>query len=110
MNNKQAREKGYAHTGNYSHSKEEMKTRAAELRAAGNKAVVVDCPPSPYSRGHSGMGYNVYWIESTANKAERLRAAARLKSEQLEAERKRLQARITEIDDELLILFAEELQ
>jgi len=98
MNEKQAKEKEYHFHGAYSHYKEEMKQKAAELRAQGNKAIVVDTPPSKYSRGYSGMGYSVYWIESEENKQGG--EQARLKQEKLNlmAEREKLVIRLSEID------------
>jgi hypothetical protein len=71
MNEVQARKAGYAFHGAYSHNKEEMKIRAKEERAKGNKAMVVDIPGSKYSRGSRGMGYAVYFIESETNKAHK---------------------------------------
>ena len=67
MTERQARQQGYSFHGAYDHDKDVIKRRAAELRAQGNKAVVVNVPPNPLSRGYHGMGYSVYWIESEAN-------------------------------------------
>lgn len=68
MNKRQAEQDGYIFHGAFSHNKEEVKSRAAELRKMGNKAIVVNVPPSKYSRGYHGMGYSIYWIENEANK------------------------------------------
>ena len=68
MKEKQAIEKGYRFSGVYSHDKEEVKNRIAEEKVKGNKAVLVNKPPSRYSRGHHGMGYSMYVIESEENK------------------------------------------
>jgi len=71
MNERQARQAGYSFTGCYSHDKEEMKARAKEERAKGNKAIVVNVPTSKLSRGYHGMGYSVYFIESEENKEQK---------------------------------------
>jgi len=98
MNERQAEQKGYRFHGAYSHHKEEMKQQAAELRTQGNKAVVVDTPPSKYSRGHSGMGYSVYWIESEKNILKREQAQFERKKEALIVEREQITKRLTEIN------------
>jgi hypothetical protein len=79
MTKRQASANGYVFLGAYSHNKEEMKERAKRERAKGNKAVVVNVPPSKYSRGSRGMGYSVYFIESEANKKKRTRENLELK-------------------------------
>ncbi|MBU1621767.1 MAG: hypothetical protein KKD77_21975 [Gammaproteobacteria bacterium] len=66
MNVKQAIEKGYSLTSAYSHNKEEIKTKIIEEKKKGNKAVLVNIPPSKYSRGYHGM-YIMYIIKSPAN-------------------------------------------
>jgi len=101
MNEKQADEKGYHFQGGYSHDKNEMKLRAVELRNAGNKAVVVDSPPSKYSRGHRGMGYLLFWIESEENRANRYEADRLRKTGALLNEWQKLSVRIDEIKKEL---------
>lgn len=60
MNKKQAVAKGYRFTGHYSHDKEEQKQNALEIRKSGVKAIVVNIPTNPLSRGNHGMGYSVY--------------------------------------------------
>jgi hypothetical protein len=57
MNEKKAIEEGYNFTGSYSHDKEEMKSKAKEIRNEGFAAVVVT---SLLSRGSHGMGYSVF--------------------------------------------------
>lgn len=101
MNEKQANEKGYHFQGSFSHFKDEMKTKVAELRQAGNKAIVVNTPPSKYSRGHHGMGFSVYWIESAENRANRYEADRLRKTEALLNEWQKLSVRIDEIKKEL---------
>jgi len=101
MNEKQANQKGYHFQGGYSHDKNEMKLRAVELRNAGNKAIVVDSPPSKYSRGHHGMGYSIFWIESEENRANRYEADRLRKTEALLNEWQKLSVRIDEIKKEL---------
>ncbi len=60
MNEKQASIKGYAFTGSYGHDKEIILEKAKEIRKNGFRAVVVNTPPNPLSRGSYGMGYSVY--------------------------------------------------
>jgi hypothetical protein len=57
---RQAENKGYMFTGDFSHDKEEIKDRAEKIRKDGYKAMVVSKPPDPLSRGHHGTGYSVY--------------------------------------------------
>ena len=104
MNEKQANQKGYHFQGGYSHDKNEMKLRAVELRNAGNKAIVVDSPPSKYSRGHHGMGYSIFWIESEENRANRYEADRLRKTEALLNEWSVLSTRIEVIKKELSVL------
>src|SRR6185503_6363850 len=101
MNERQAIEKGYTFHGAYSHNKEEMKARAAQLRAEGNQAVVVNTPPSKLSRGYRGMGYSVYWIESAENKAKREEAARRNKLANLKSRRQKLLDEVAEVETQL---------
>jgi len=103
MNERRAEEMGYSFHGAYSHDKEEMKLRAKELRDSGNKAVVVNIPPNPLSRGHHGMGYSVYWIESSKNAEARRKAQIEDYKLSLKLERKKLVERLSEIDNILLI-------
>jgi hypothetical protein len=98
MNERKAHQMGYNFHGAYSHNKEEMKQRALELRKQGNKALVVNEPPNPLSRGHHGMGYSVYWIESEENIRLRNQAKAERARAELIAEREKLSERIKEID------------
>ncbi len=60
MNEREASKQGLVFTGNYSHSKEEMKRIAKQIRDMGFRAVVCDVPPSKYSRGSHGLGYSIY--------------------------------------------------
>jgi len=60
MNERQARERGYEFSGNYSWDKEEIKHKIASYRKAGFKALLVTIPPNPYSRGGHGPGYSAY--------------------------------------------------
>lgn len=76
MNERRAKEAGYTFTGIYSWNKEEVKKRATELRAKGNRVMVVHSPGSKYARGGSGGGWSAYWIESEANAQERKLQAA----------------------------------
>lgn len=99
MNERQAEKAGYSFTGSFSWDKEEMKQRAKELRDKGNKAIVVNCPPNPLSRGHHGMGYSVYWIQSEANREVEAKAEAERKRNRLIKERSELMRRISEIDN-----------
>ena len=71
MNERQARQQGLTFTGAYSHNKEEMKTRAKEIRDQSFRAVVCTIPHNPLSRGHGGEGYSVYACERWA-KTQRL--------------------------------------
>lgn len=96
-----ALEEGYYFHGAYSHDLEEMKQRAAELRFQGHKAVVVNEPPSPLSRGHHGMGYSVYWIESEESKQKKHQDELLKRKKELIDERDKLKARLAEIDLEL---------
>jgi len=74
MNKKQAEQKGYGFTGVFSSNKEEVKVRIVEEKKKGNKAVLVNVPPSPYSRGYHGMGYSMYIIKNEENiKAEKIK-------------------------------------
>lgn len=99
-----AMEAGYSFTGAYSHDKEEMKKRAEEERAKGNKVMVVNCPPNPLSRGYHGMGYSVYFIESEANKEAKRKALRENEISRLKAEETKLLARLDEIKIKLSAL------
>jgi hypothetical protein len=101
MNKRQAQQKGYVFTGAYSHDKEEMKERAAKERAKGNKAMVVDEPPSKYSRGSRGMGYSVYFIESETNKLLRETKAKAIKIYQVKTKLEELRYLVKLLEDEL---------
>ena len=76
MTSREAEKAGYRFTGHSNQDKEVSKARAKELRAAGNKAIVVHEPPNKYSRGHSSAFYRVYMIESEANAVIRKRENA----------------------------------
>lgn len=69
MNRDQAKECGYAFSGIYERDKEIAKTKAKELRANGDLAVVVTERPSKYSRGFHSSGYSVYFKRTPANQA-----------------------------------------
>ena len=101
MNEKQAREAGYLFAGHYSHYKEEVKEEAKKIRQQGNKAIVVNVPPSNYSRSHHGMGYSVYWIESEENKTIRLAKEKERKISSLKCDKERLMEEIQELDKKL---------
>lgn len=102
MNERQAVQAGYSFTGAYSHNREEMKNRAKEERAKGNKAVVVNTPPNPLSRGHRGMGYSVYYIESEANKQTREKKQRIMKIRNMNAELIAAKAKVVELEDKFL--------
>ena len=101
MNEVHARQKGYCFTGAYSHDKEEMKERAKAERAKGNKAVVVNEPPSKYSRGSRGMGYSVYFIESETNKMLREAQTKAIKIHQLKTKLQEAKYLVMQLEDEL---------
>lgn len=101
MTEREAVKKGYSFTGAYSHDKEEMKLRAAEERAKGNKAIVVDTPPSKYSRGYSGMGYSVYYIQSEANRTEEIKQINLNCLNNLEYEKNILLEKLQKINEEI---------
>jgi len=67
MNERKAEQAGYTFHGAYGRDKDEIKKRAADLRALGNKAVMVTERDDKLSRGWRGTGYSVYWIESPEN-------------------------------------------
>lgn len=108
MNERQAREKGYEFTGAYSRDKEEMKARAKRERDEGNKAVVVNVPPNRLSRGHRGMGYAVYRIESEKNKAFRKAKEKAAKVLTLKRKLAEAEAEVNEIKVELYNLTKED--
>lgn len=98
MNERQAEKAGYSFYGAFSWDKEEMKYAAQGLRAKGNKAIVVNVPPNPLSRGNHGMGYSVYWIQSETNAKAEAEVQAERKRNRLIEERVELVGRIAEID------------
>ena len=101
MTKQEAIKKGYVYTGAYSSNKEEMKQRAADERAKGNKACVVETPSSKYSRGYGGMGYSVYYIESEANKKVKADDARLIKIWQIRRSLKEAQIKADELKTEL---------
>jgi hypothetical protein len=106
MNEKQAEARGYSFTGIYSHDKEEVKSRIAEERKKGNKALLVNVPPSKYSRGHHGMGYSAYILKSPENiKAEKIERQKRTISN-IEFELKRKRAKILKLETQLIAEYA----
>jgi hypothetical protein len=102
MNERQAVQVGYVFTGAYSHNKEDMKDRAKKERARGNKAVVVNIPPNPLSRGSRGMGYSVYYIESETNKQAREKKQRIMKIRNMSAELNVAKAKVAELEDKFL--------
>jgi hypothetical protein len=96
MNTKAAEEAGYTFHGAYDFSKAPIVERAKELRAQGNKAVVVYKPADKYSRSGGG-GYAIYWKESEANKTERIRRSYASTVSQTNAAIARLEAEIEEL-------------
>lgn len=107
MNEQQARTNGYQHHGAYSTDKEVVKERAAQLRAAGNKAVVVTIPPNKYSRGSRSTGYSVYWIESEANKRARQEENRQKEIAQQERTKEELLRQLAAVEQRLTELRAE---
>jgi len=101
MNEVQAQKKGYVFTGAYSHNKEEMKEQAAQERAKGNRAMVVDAPTSKYSRGFREMGYSVYFIESETNKMLRETEAKAIKIHQIKTKSEEARYLVKQLEDEL---------
>jgi len=100
MNEKQAKEAGYMHHGAYSSNQEEMRIRRDELKALGNKAVMVPVKANPYSRGQNTgiVGYAIWWIESNKNRQQRLLSSEMAKRVSLTIEKVRLMERIAEIE------------
>jgi hypothetical protein len=78
-----------------------MKQQALKLRDEGNKAMVVNVPPNPLSRGHHGMGYAVYWIESPKNIEDREKEQKENFRLSLLREREKLVERLEEINEQL---------
>lgn len=101
MNEAQARSLGYRHHGAFGRNKEDIKARAKELRSLGNKAIVVNITAPPYSRGHHGMGYGIYWIESEENKRIRELGDLRRMEVGLISDRQELTVKISNIDNRL---------
>ncbi|MFA7708473.1 MAG: hypothetical protein WCX73_05980 [Candidatus Pacearchaeota archaeon] len=60
MREKQAYEKGYNFTGAYERDKEVIKEELKKYKEQGYKAVIVEEPDSPLSRGGRGIGYSIY--------------------------------------------------
>ena len=103
MNKKTAEQKGYTFTGVYSHDKEEVKVRIIEEKKKGNKAVLVNVPPSPYSRGHHGMGYSMYIIKSKENiRIEKIKNLE-IEINRIEYELKKKKEEMINLDSELLM-------
>ena len=101
MNEAEAMEAGYVFHGAYSRNKEEIKTRAKELKALGNKAIVVRVPDSKYSRGPRGVGYSVYWIESEENYKARIKKETETRLKRMQAELDKINAKRDQLIDDI---------
>ena len=97
MKEQQARNEGLVFTGSYGWDKEEQKAKAAAIRKLGYKAVVVNVPPNPLSRGHHGMGYSVYVEPRLQNdeNAKRLQQSVSSHASRLAAIRADYEAKMT---------------
>jgi hypothetical protein len=98
---RQLRAEGFTFHGSYSFRKEEIKQRAAELRKQGHKARMVYIPSDKLSRGHSGGGYSIYWIESEASKIARAEEARLSAIRNIERELATLEERKQKLEAQL---------
>jgi len=107
MNRRQAVENGYGFTGAYSHIKEEMKDEAKKERKGGYKAVVVNVPTNPLSRGYGGMGYSVYRKPTEKKIKELLAKKVAKEQKQLDDNMKVIGYLAARTKEELQVLFVE---